>query len=268
MLQQNLFVLALILGAYASPQNPPAKEIPVKGDNGQVGGVFGISFGGARPGAPKGAQQGAPKGTQQGAPKGTGSEFPKGPTGNDNLPGTGPYPATNYTNDPSLPGHTIYAPKAPPKGVKLPALVWGNGGCTNGGTGFQNFLREIASHGFIVAANGAGGPPGLGQTKMTAMTESLDWIMKGAGGGKFGEVDTTKIATAGQSCGGLEALSAAYHDDRVKTTMVMNSGVMSADKKYLLKELKYPVAYFIGGPTDIAYLNVSSHLYNSPSWSQ
>jgi dienelactone hydrolase len=194
---------------------------------------------------------GAPGGMQ------TGSESPPGGRGGDDkLSGTGPYPSQMWPIDPNFKGHTVYAPKTPPKGVKLPALIWGNGGCSNGGTGFQNFLREIASHGFIVAANGEGGPPGLSQTKMTSMTESLDWIMKGAGGGKYGDVDSSKIAAAGQSCGGLEALSASYHDDRVKTTMVMNSGVFSAGQKALLKELKAPIAYFIGGPKDIAYQNV------------
>jgi hypothetical protein len=177
-----------------------------------------------------------------------GSEAPKGFGGNDNLPGTGPYPAQVWPADPSLPVHTIYAPKNAPKDVKLPVLVWANGGCANSGLGFQNFLREIASHGFIAVANGGAGGMGFGQTKMTAMAETLDWVMKGAGGGKYGQVDSSKIATAGQSCGGLESLSASYHDDRVKTTMVMNSGVIEEEKKYLLQELKAPIAYFIGGP--------------------
>ena len=48
------------------------------------------------------------------------------------------------------------------------------------GTMYQNLLREIASHGFILVANGAlatGLAFLLGvsaQTKMTQMTESLD----------------------------------------------------------------------------------------------
>jgi hypothetical protein len=42
--------------------------------------------------------------------------------------GSGPYKA-GYTTDPSLPKHTIFAPKvAPPAGVKMPVIVWGNGG--------------------------------------------------------------------------------------------------------------------------------------------
>jgi hypothetical protein len=33
---------------------------------------------------------------------------------------------------------------------------------------------------------------------MTAMAESLDWVMAGGAGGKFGVVDKEKIAAGGQ----------------------------------------------------------------------
>jgi hypothetical protein len=59
----------------------------------------------------------------------------------------------------------------------------------------------------------------------------------------------------------LQAYSASYHDDRIKLTMLFNSGVVNEEKVYLLKELKAPVGYFIGGPLDIAYNNVSLPLY-------
>jgi hypothetical protein len=39
---------------------------------------------------------------------------------------------------------------------------------------------------------------------------------------------------------------------------VLHSGVVEDSKVYLLQELnKYPIAYIIGGPKDIAYNNVS-----------
>ena len=43
------FISALAIGASALPQNFAAKEIPAKGDNGQVGGIFGLSAGTQRP---------------------------------------------------------------------------------------------------------------------------------------------------------------------------------------------------------------------------
>jgi hypothetical protein len=51
MLHRNLLVLALALRSYAAPQNYAAKEIPAKGDNGKVGGVFGLTEGAKRPSA-------------------------------------------------------------------------------------------------------------------------------------------------------------------------------------------------------------------------
>jgi hypothetical protein len=44
----------------------------------------------------------------------------------DDSGGSGPYKAA-YQADPSLPQHTIYAPKQPPQNVSLPILVWGEG---------------------------------------------------------------------------------------------------------------------------------------------
>jgi hypothetical protein len=53
-------------------------------------------------------------------------------------------------------------------------------------------------------------------------------------------------------------MSTSYHDDRIKLTLVLHSGVVEDSKAYLLKELnKFPIAYIIGGPKDIAYNNVS-----------
>jgi hypothetical protein len=57
--------------------------------------------------------------------------------------------------------------------------------------------------------------------------------------------------------GGLEAYSASYHEPRVKWTVLFDSGILDEKKLYLLKELKAPVAYFLGGKLDIAYANVS-----------
>jgi hypothetical protein len=43
---RNILILAHTFGTYASPQIDGQKNVPAKGDNGQVGGVFGLSFGG------------------------------------------------------------------------------------------------------------------------------------------------------------------------------------------------------------------------------
>jgi hypothetical protein len=50
----------------------------------------------------------------------------------DRSGGSGPYPA-NYTEDPSLPYHTIYVPKEKIK-EKMPVIIWANGFCMSAGT--------------------------------------------------------------------------------------------------------------------------------------
>ena len=51
---------------------------------------------------------------------------------------------------------------------KHPVLVWGEGGCAKNGLMFPEYLTEIASHGFVIIADGPpvlrppGGPNGAG----------------------------------------------------------------------------------------------------------
>lgn len=121
--------------------------------------------------------------------------------------GTGPYPA-KWIVDPSIPNHVVYAPISPPTGIEMPVVTWGNGACRTNGTGFANFLTNLASYGYLVIANGS--PQGLGrQSKVSDVRESIDWAVRG-GAAKYGSIDTSKIAAAGQSCGGLEAYSVSY----------------------------------------------------------
>jgi dienelactone hydrolase len=88
------------------------------------------------------------------------------------------------------------------------------------------------------------------------MRDSLDWDFAGKAK-KYGNIDLTKVMTAGHSCGGLEAMSNAYHDERVKRIMMFNIAIFQDDRRYLLQEIKVPVAYFIGGPKDMGYTTVS-----------
>ena len=66
--------------------------------------------------------------------------------------GSGPHPAIAEALD-DAPGHTLYRPEHLP-GKRLPLVLWGNGGCRDNGLSASHFLREIASHGYVVIANG------------------------------------------------------------------------------------------------------------------
>ncbi|WP_421934012.1 alpha/beta hydrolase [Phenylobacterium sp.] len=194
-------------------------------------------------------------------------------------PALGPYAVTVET-DASLPTHTIYRPTdlAAVKG-KLPIVAWGNGACANSSARFIPFLTKIASHGFLVVAIGpkdapplaSSAPPGQGapiaapKTTAHQLIDAIDWAdAQNAKAGPYkGRIDTQAVAVMGQSCGGLQAIEASS-DPRVKTTVVWNSGVivdqaglpkLSNATKDSLKAYHAPVAYFIGGPVDVAYPN-------------
>src|ERR1700761_5869319 len=78
-----------------------------------------------------------------------------GQSGASSPGGSGQYKATSSV-EPSLTKHTIYAPKSPPAGAKLPLITWGNSGCAADGVGFATFLTEVASHGYVIVVSGQG----------------------------------------------------------------------------------------------------------------
>ncbi|MDG4839617.1 cellulose binding domain-containing protein [Micromonospora sp. WMMD967] len=167
--------------------------------------------------------------------------------------GSGPYPA-DYETSASLANHTIFRPQNLPT-ERLPVVAWGNGGCSGNGLSQGNFLREIASHGFLAIANGA--PNGSGSTTSQMLTQSIDWAFAEnarQGSKYYNKIDTTKVAVAGFSCGGLEAY-AVSNDPRVTTTGIFSSGLLNDADDYQLRRLTKPIAYFVGGPSDIAYPN-------------
>jgi len=68
------------------------------------------------------------------------------------MPLSGP-DAVVIEHDPGLATHTIFRP-ANLGSTKHPVLVWGEGGCAKNGMTFPEFLSEIASHGFVIVADG------------------------------------------------------------------------------------------------------------------
>lgn len=180
----------------------------------------------------------------------------------DTSGGSGLYKA-GYSLLPGFDGHTLYAPIFFPPNVTLPVIVWGNGACSGDGLGFSKFLTEVASHGYFIVANGKPGAGFQSQTKAKDLPDAIDWVYANAGKGKYATVDKTKLAAAGQSCGGIQAYSASL-DPRVTLTGIFNSGLISRGNTVLFEKLKAPIGYFLGGPTDIAYENVSCSIWFLP----
>ena len=158
-------------------------------------------------------------------------------------------------SDPGLATHTVYRPMTL-EDKKYPIVVWANGGCIKNGTMFSRFLLEIASHGFVIVAEGKPNGSGMGplETNGVPQTQAMDWIVKEADrpcSKYYRKLDTSKIAAMGQSCGGLMTLGASG-DERLTTVVIWNSGMFERDQKIYMG-LHTPIAYFIGGPDDVAY---------------
>ena len=66
--------------------------------------------------------------------------------------GNGQWPAVAQSRA-DLRTHTLYRPLELPD-ESMPVLLWGNGGCSDNGLGHSYFLREVASHGYLVVALG------------------------------------------------------------------------------------------------------------------
>jgi hypothetical protein len=157
-----------------------------------------------------------------------GSETPAVDIFDDGSEGTGKYPAHHVQDGPST-RYTVYAPKTPPADVKLPVLVYAT--CGGAGTSYTNLLTEVASHGYFVIAAGPPAPkmPGFKagslpkmpafnmsslpkmpafdpskapSTDVSQMKNAVDWVIAGRAS-KYGNIDTSHIATGGLSCGGL-----------------------------------------------------------------
>ena len=189
--------------------------------------------------------------------------------------GTGKFPAIMKSED-SLPTHTIFRPQDIQhfNGKKtLPLVIWGNGACFDSPFEHVNFLNEIASQGFMVIAIGtmprASGEQNKERSTSAKLTAAIDWAFAqntNKNSAYFKKLNTNKIALAGMSCGGLQALEMAG-DPRITTLIVANSGIfieplrgnampmMPQLDKTQLKKIHTPTLYLLGGPSDIAYKN-------------
>jgi hypothetical protein len=204
------------------------------------------------------------------------------------LPGTGPFPAT-YEVAPGT-EFTVYHPKDLAKASsarKLAVYAWANGGCAYDGANQRFHLLEIASHGYVAITPGplVTGPRGAlgaghleplpdfskGETRKAQtpalVRSAIDWILaenSRPDSPYHSKIDSSRIAVAGGSCGGLIAMDLAQ-DARVKAVELHNSGtfpqvpaMMSATLKVTkdnLAKLHTPILYITGGPEDIAQPN-------------
>lgn len=196
--------------------------------------------------------------------------------------GSGYYKAV-IVEDEGLPGFTIYRPENMDffgSELRLPIVLWGNGDCQNTSRGYKNFLNEIASYGYFVIASGS--LSSLYQHKeekfinnereSAKMIEALDWVMAENSrktSRYYGKIDITKVASGGQSCGGLKTIEVSA-DPRVTASIICNSRITNAAMsggdstlpfdKEILKLLRAPILYLAGEASNSAYAITADEL--------
>ncbi|MCF0174689.1 MAG: hypothetical protein HUJ95_05035 [Bacteroidales bacterium] len=221
--------------------------------------------------------------------------------------GSGPYKAVLEVSA-EAPDYTLYHPADMDYAVKkegaLPLILWANGGCAWTSKGAENYLSEVASHGYMVVAVGVydeKAQPQQGMTDTEYQIHAID-VMQALNDNPesvfYKKIDMKHICAIGHSCGGGQALTTAIADSRVTSCIALNSGFSRVRPPFPVEEpgsrrpaegpkdgfaksvaegglygkefggtmtqddlanLHCPVAYLIGGPTDIAYNNANEN---------
>jgi hypothetical protein len=167
--------------------------------------------------------------------------------------------------------YTVFRPSDPrAAGRALPVLAFGNGACAHtDNREVTRALTFIASKGVVVVDTGSvdGSPNGVpsGSPIPSLLTDAITWAEReqGRSGSPLSQrLDLTRVATAGHSCGGLEALVAGQ-DRRVSAVVSLDSGLF-ADGSFgysrsELRKLHTPVLFLDGGPSDIAHDNTRAN---------
>lgn len=177
-------------------------------------------------------------------------------------PPTGPY-SVSVEQDPGLMTYTIYRPVG--SKAKMPIVVWANGGCLQSALLYGEFLKEIASYGFLIIADGEPTTEtGCGQITQSdqngeRLIDAIDWafaVNEKSCSQYYHKLDTAKVAAMGQSCGGIMTYNAS-DDPRLSTVIIWNSGLFQRNQQ-VYDNLHAPMAIFTGGQRDVAQSNAQA----------
>jgi hypothetical protein len=172
---------------------------------------------------------------------------------------------TTVDSPTDLPGVHVYRPRDLDR-VKgrLPVVVWANGGCMRNDAIWAQMLERWAAVGIVVIAfttapDGGSGPP----TTPEEQGALIDWAEqqhRGAGGTFEGRLDLTRVAAAGNSCGGVTSVQLAGSDRRVAAVFVLSGsgsfpGTPIDQANAVMARVRVPIAYVVGGPEDHARAN-------------
>jgi pimeloyl-ACP methyl ester carboxylesterase len=163
-----------------------------------------------------------------------------------------------------LPDYNIYRPtNIDATGAPVPVIVWANGGCVRYDAVWESLLASWARAGFVTVAPTVpadGDDPRTDLTSVEDQAMAIDWAYaeNARDGGPYaGHFDLDRIVAAGNSCGGIVALSLASRDSRVSSVFVLSGssaipGSPEEAATAIMGNILVPVGYAVGGPEDIA----------------
>ena len=164
-----------------------------------------------------------------------------------------------------LPGYNVYRPAdLAATDAPLPVIVWANGGCLRYDAVWAPLLERWAAAGFVVVAITAPGdgadPRTAGMTSADDQAAAIDWAEAANDDDASpygGHLDLERVVAAGNSCGGVTALTLASQDDRVASVFVLSGssalpGSPEERAVEVMAGIEVPVGYVIGGPEDIS----------------
>lgn len=175
----------------------------------------------------------------------------------DTAEGSGPYGVVIETNsDSGINEGTIYRPDELGGEEKFPIFVWGNGGCSLDGTSNRAAMVEIASHGYVVVADGT---PGSGESRDSSGEPLLAyaaWLIEENEkpcSVFYQSMQADKVAANGFSCGGLMATDTSA-DPRITTWGHTSSGLFNANSA-VYDAVHTPVLILAGSDDELALEN-------------
>lgn len=183
---------------------------------------------------------------------------------NTNASGGGPYDVVVETNSGAgIKEGTIFRPAELGRDGLFPIFVWGEGGCSRDGLSNAAAMAEIASHGYVVIADGT--PNGSGNREMNAddvvsmgrpLVAYIDWALEEnvkPCSAYYHSMNASKIAANGFSCGGLMSMGTAA-DPRITTWGINSSGLFGVNNAFY-DSVHTPVLVIVGNDTDQANPN-------------
>ena len=121
---------------------------------------------------------------------------------------------------------------------KHPIYIWGPGGGEPDATKYEDILRRIASHGFVIYSEAS-------TNSGAEMKVGIDWLISqnnDSSSPYYNKLDTEKIAAGGHSLGSVAAYGVAS-DPRITTTIHISGGSLDGSGA---SKMRKPIAIICG----------------------